>query len=316
MRQKMSKEGLVKELHRSARKNFKRRKYVMLGIDDTFQADLVEMIPYARENNGFKYILVVIDTFSKFAWLIALKNKSGKEVTDAMRSLFIKYPNRVPKNLQTDAGKEFYNQTFQSLMKSYHINHYSTFSVKKASIVERFNRTFLNRMWYEFSMLGSHKWLKLLQPIVDAYNSTVHRTIKMKPVDVKKTDEIRLLNTVYRQNQTIDIFNIKKQKFKLNDYVRISKYKNLFEKGYTPNWTAEVFKIVRTLPTTPVTYTLKDLDDEIISGCFYDYELQKTHNKDIYLVEKIVRQSGDKLYVKWLGLADKANSWINKKDML
>lgn len=314
----MSKEGLVKELHRSARKNFKRRKYVMVGINDTFQADLVEMIPHARENKGFKYILVVIDTFSKFAWLLALKNKTGKEVTDVMRTLFIKNPNCIPRNLQTDAGKEFYNGTFQNLMKSYHINHYSTNSIKKASIVERFNRTFLNRMWYEFSMQGSHKWLSLLQPIVSAYNSTVHRTIKMKPIDVKKTDEIRLLNTVYRQNQAIDYFNSnnKIRKFKLNDYVRISKYKNLFEKGYTPNWTTEVFKIVKILPTTPATYTLKDLDDEIIFGCFYADELQKTNNKDIYLVEKIIRQSGDKLYVKWLGLADKANSWINKKDML
>lgn len=312
----MSKAGLVRELHRSARKNFPRRKYVMVGIDDTFQSDLIEMIPHAKQNRGYKYILVVIDTFSKFAWLEALKNKTGVEVTKAMRSIFVKNPNRIPRSLQTDKGKEYYNSTFQNLMKSYHIKHYSTHTTKKASIAERFNRTFLNRLWYEFSMQGSHKWLNLLQPIVNAYNSTVHSTIKMKPIEVEKSNENRLLNTVYRQNQTIDIFNDKQNKFKIGDYVRISKYKHLFEKSYTPNWTVEVFKITKMLPTTPVTYTLKDLDDEAIKGCFYEHELQKTHNKDIYLVEKILKRSGDKLYVRWLGFTDKADTWIHKNDML
>lgn len=309
----MSKEGLVKELHRGARRNFKRRHNVMVGIDDTFQADLIEMIPWAAQNKGFKYILVVIDTFSKFAWVLPLKNKTGDEVTQSMHSIFLKNPNRIPKNLQTDNGKEFYNAKFKKLMESYHIVHYSTYTKMKASIAERFNRTFLNRMWYEFSLQGSHKWLKHLQPIVNSYNSTKHRTIKMKPIDVQKSYEDHLLNTVYKQNQIVNFTN--KPKYKFGDYVRISKYKRLFEKGYTPNWTTEVFRIVKVLPTTPITYTLKDLKDKLIFGCFYEYELQKTDiNKDIYLVEKIIRRRGDKILVKWLGLDE--TTWIKKSSLI
>lgn len=311
----MSKEEIVKELHRSARKNFERRRYVMRGIDDTFQSDLIEMIPYASQNKNFKYIMVVIDTFSKFAWVVALKTKTGKEVTEAMNSIFIKNPNRIPKNLQTDAGKEFYNNKFQNLMKSYHINHYSTFSIKKASIAERFNRTFMNRMWYQFSLQGSHKWLSHLQSIVDSYNSSKHRTIKMKPIDVNKSNQNYLLDTVYRKNQTmINIDDV--NKFQMNDYVRISKYKTIFEKGYTRNWSTEIFKISKILPTTPFTYILKDLHDNLIKGCFYEYELQKTENKDVYLVEKILRRRGNMIYVRWLGFPDTANEWINKNDLV
>lgn len=310
----MSKQQVVEELHRSARKNFKRRHYVMRGVDDTFQADLIEMIPYASQNKGYKYILTVIDTFSKFAWVVPLKNKTGEEVTNAMQSIFIEHSNRIPKNLQTDDGKEFFNKNFQNLMKSYHINHYSTFTHKKASICERFNRTFLNRLWYQFSLQGSQKWLNLLQTIMKSYNSTVHRTIKMKPIDVNKSNQNHLLSTVYRQNQTINIDKI--NKYQAGDFVRISKYKGIFEKGYTPKWTTECFEITKVLPTEPITYLLKDLNNQEIRGCFYEYELQKTVDKDVYLIEKIIQRRGNQIKVKWLGFPDSANSWINKNSLV
>lgn len=172
----MSKQQLVEEIHRSARKKFPRRHYVMRGINDTFQADLIEMIPWANQNKGYRYILMVIDVFSKRAWAIPLKNKTGNEVTKAMTSVFTSNPKHIPRNLHTDEGKEFYNQSFQRLMKTHGINHYSTFSKMKASIVERFNRTFLNKLWPQFNLQGSHKWLHHLQPIILQYNSTIHRT--------------------------------------------------------------------------------------------------------------------------------------------
>lgn len=248
----MSKSQVVKELHRSARKNFTRRSYEMRGIDDTHQIDLVEMIPYALENKNHKYILVVIDTFSKYAWVKKLKNKSGPEATRAMELIFKENPNRIPKNIQSDLGKEFYNSKFQNLMRRYNINHYSTFTKCKASIVERFNRTFLNKLWQQFSLQGSHKWLKQLDDIIEDYNSSKHSTIKMRPIDVSESNRNRLLHDIYRANTTIQTTVV--PKFKLNDYVRISKFKSIFEKGYTPNWTTELFKIVKVLPTDPITY--------------------------------------------------------------
>lgn len=310
----MSKQQVVDELHQSARRNFPRRNYVMRGLNDTFQADLIEMIPFSRENRGFNYILMVIDVFSKRAWAKALKNKTGEEVTKAMSSIFHEFPKNIPRNLHTDEGKEFYNQHFQRLMKKYAINHYSTYSKMKASIVERLNRTILTKLWRTFNLQGTHKWVTQLQPIIQQYNSTFHRTIKMRPLDVNKQNQNELLQTAYKRNQTL-IHN-KRSKFKVNDFVRISKFKSIFEKGYTPNWSTEIFRINKILPTEPVTYRLIDLSDNIIKGCFYSHELLKTQHKDVYLVEKIIRRKGKRLLVKWLGFDDSHSSWIHSDDLV
>lgn len=309
----MSKEDVVSEIHRSARKNFIRRKYQMRGIDDTFQADLVEMIPHFRVNNNYKYILTVIDIFSKFAWAIPIKNKTGKEVTCAMKSIFIK-DKRIPKNIHTDQGKEFYNSYFQHLMKEYNINHYSTYSKIKASIVERFNRTLLTKIWKIFSLQGSYKWFKILKSVTNAYNNTIHRTIKTKPSDVSLKNSDYILRHFYSDNNTWNTHD--KKKFKVNEYVRISKFKSLFEKGYTPNWSTEIFQVYKIQLTQPITYLLKDSTGQNISGSFYEQELMKTKYPTIYLVEKILRKKGDRLYVKWLGFDSSENSWINKNDLV
>lgn len=311
----MSKKDVVDELHRGARKNFPRRNYVMRGINDTFQADLVEMIPYAHQNKGYRYILMVIDVFSKRAWAKELKNKTGEEVTKAMASIFTDFPNHIPKNLHTDQGKEFYNQHFQKLMKKHGINHYSTYSKLKASIVERFNRTILNKIWQKFSLQGSHNWLTNLKKVIDEYNHSHHRTIQMKPINVTKANEKDLLRTVYKRNEIPFNVNInKRSKFKRDDHVRISKYKSIFEKGYTPNWSTEIFQISKILPTTPITYLLNDSSKTEIKGCFYQHELQKVKHPDIFLIDKVLKRKGNKLFVKWLGLDDSHSSWIEKKD--
>lgn len=315
----MSKLDVVQELHRGVRKNFVRRNYEMRGINDTFQADLVEMIPYERQNKGYRYILMVIDVFSKRAWAKELKNKTGEEVTNAMTSIFDEYPNHIPRNLHTDQGKEFYNRHFQDLMKKHKINHYSTYSTMKASIVERLNRTILNKLWRQFSLQGSHNWLSNLKRVMDEYNTSHHRTIHMKPIDVTAANEKNLLKNVYNQNENAFILhklNNRKSKFKVNDYVRISRYKALFEKGYTPNWSTEIFQISKILPTKPITYLLIDSNKDKIKGCFYKYELQKVKNPDIYLIEKVIRRKGNKSFVKWLGLDNTHNSWIENENVL
>lgn len=312
----MSKLQVVKELHSDARRNFPRRKFIIRGIDETFQADLVEMIPYASKNQNFKYILTVIDVFSKFAWAFPIKNKTGIEVTKAMENIF-KKDHRIPKNMQTDLGKEFYNKNFSDLMKNYKINHYSTYSAKKAAIVERFNRTLKRKMWMQFNLQGTYRWLKMLPTLIDEYNGSKHRTIKMKPIDVNERNEQHLLDTVYNTKIIVPFIKRRKgNKFEKSDWVRISKYKSVFEKGYEPNWTTEVFQIRKIQKTYPITYLLKDHTGEEIAGAFYAHELLKTKHPDIYLVEKIIKYRGNRIYVKWLGFDAKFNSWIDKKDLV
>lgn len=305
------KRQIVEELHRPARKNFKRRRVVLKGLNDLFQADLVEMIPYAKSNKGFRYILVVIDAFSKYVWAYPVKRKTGKSVAEAMKKVFLSSKG-TPKNLQTDMGKEFYNSEFKTLMDKFTINHYSTYSNMKSSIVERVNRTLKNMMWKEFSMQGSYKWLQLLPNIVKQYNSTKHRTTGYKPIEVNRHNEKKILNNAYNYLKTVDV---KKAKFKLGDYVRISKHRSAFSKGYTPTWSNEIFTISSINLTNPRTYNLEDEKKEEIKGGFYEQELQKAKYPDIYLVEKILKRQGDKVLVKWLNFDSSHNSWISKSNI-
>lgn len=302
------KKVVVEELHKPARRNYSRRKFDVRGLDETWQADLVEMIPYARENKNYKYMLTIIDVFSKYAWAVPLKLKTGKDVTQGMKSVL--QQGRVPKNLQTDRGKEFYNATFDNLMKQYNINLYSTYSNLKASICERFNRTLKNKMWIQFSLRGNYKWLDILPTLIKAYNNTKHRTIGVKPSDVTSENENQILKRFSTKARLL-----KKPKFKLNDKVRVSKVKQIFEKGYTPNWSTEIFTIVKVSKTNPVTYHLKDYKDQPVSGGFYEQELLKVKYPDVYLIEKVIKKRGNQIYVKWLGFDDTHNSWIDKSDI-
>ncbi|XP_076278402.1 uncharacterized protein LOC143208151 [Lasioglossum baleicum] len=128
----------------------------------------------------------------------------------------------------------------------------------------------------------------------------------MRPVDVNRKNASRLLSTV---NDKMEIAG--PAKFKLNDHVRISKFKTLFDKGYTPNWSTEIFKIIAVKRTNPVTYLLADVRGKPIAGGFYEHEIRATKYPDIYLVEKILRRKGNNVYVKWLGMDASHNSWIS-----
>lgn len=172
----MSKQQIVREIHNYARKNFPRRKYVMYGILDTLQADLIEMQPYKDENDGHRYILIAIDVFSKMAYAEPLMDKTGTSTTLAMKRIIQRAHRQNPdhdiKNLQTDDGKEFFNSTMKKLLDKCGINHYSTFSNLKASIVERLIRTIKRKLYMEFRMQDSNKWIDILPEVIDEYNNT------------------------------------------------------------------------------------------------------------------------------------------------
>lgn len=308
----MSKENIVNEIHRNARKNFPRRHVVMKDIDDLWQADLIDMQSVYKDNKNYKYILAVIDTFSKYAWAYPLKLKKKENIIQAFKKLL--EAGRIPKNLQTDFGTEFYNKSFKSLVNKYGINHYSTYSTKKASIVERFIRTLKSKIYKQFHLQGSYNWLVgLLDNSIKSYNNKTHRTIGLAPAEVNKNNK-KLLQERYKKIQTL---RLKKcRMFKLGEFVRISKYKGTFEKGYTPNWSTEIFKIVKVQETNPVTYLLEDANHQPILGSFYSQELQKTKYPNNYLVEKVIKRKKNKLFVKWLGLSSRENCWIDKTNIL
>lgn len=302
---------IAKELHRPVRRNFTRRAVEIKGLNDLYQADLVEMIPYAKVNKGYKYLMTVINAFSKFAYAVPMKTKTGKEVVCALEPIL--QTNKM-KYLQTDNGKEYYNSTVQALLTKYNVKHYSTYSEKKASIVERFNRTLKTRMYRLFTENGNYRWSDMLPGLVKAYNETVHSTIGMKPCQVNKSNERVVLERI--KKNTSPRVSTKKPKFKVGDRVRISKYKMTFAKGYTPNWTNEIFTVKSIKPTVPVTYMLKDHTGEELKGGFYEHEINKSSVGDVYLVEKVLQRKGDMVRVRWLGFSGKHDSWIHKKNLI
>lgn len=275
------------------------------GIDEIWAADLVDMSSFSKFNNGTKFLLTVIDVFSKYGWMIPLKDKKGTSVARALQIIF---QDRKPNKLWVDKGKEFYNKDVRSLVEIY-----STENEEKSSVVERWNRTMKEKMFKYFTANSTRRYIDILDELVDRYNNTVHSSIKMTPTEASiEKNENRVYMNLYNDK---DFDSVPKPKYSVGDHVRITKKKKTFEKGYTPRWTEEVFIISKVLYTDPPTYKIKDLNDEEIEGSFYEPELQKTQ-QTMYRIEKVIQKKGKKSLVKWLGYPDTFNSWVDSKDLI
>lgn len=265
----------AEEVHRPVIKRFAKRRIITLGIDDLWAADLIIMTKYVSENDDYKYLLNVIDTFSKYVWAEPLKKKSGEEVAKAFGKILDKstFVNHKPPNfLHTDKGREFINRDFKQLLKEQEIKLYHTENEEKSSIVERFNRTLNQKMKVQFELRQSFRWVDLIQDLINKYNNTFHSTIKMKPSEVNKSNEQQLRN-LYANKDTLVI---RKPKFQVGDRVRITIKKDVFANKYRRNWTREIFTVTNVLRTEPVTYRISDGEGEEILGSFYELELQKS----------------------------------------
>ena len=301
-------------LHKPVRRRFTRRKIYSRGIDYLWQADLVDMSHLVEENDGHRYLLTVIDVFSKHAWVKKLKKKDSKSITEAFDEIFA---TRKPFKLQTDKGKEFLNATFQRRLAELQIQFYvSQNDDIKASVVERFNRTFKTKMWKYFTHKSTARYVDVLDDLLHSYNRTRHRTIGCTPIEVTKENESTIRERMYGKEVT----SKSSAKFKVGDKVRISKTRRAFDKGYLPNWTEEVFTITDAIDTKPRTYKLEDYGHEKIEGSFYEKEIQRVVKTDnIFKIEKILstrkRKGVKEYFVKWKGYPEKFNSWIGESDL-
>ena len=285
-----------------------KRRVEVRGIDKIWAADLIEMQAFSEFNNGFRYLLAVIDVFSKFGWIVPLKQKTGVAVAEAFQAIL---KNRRPEKLWVDKGREFYNKNVMSLG----IDLYSTENEEKSCVVERWNRTMKDKMFKYFSANNTRKYIDVLQEMVNDYNNTVHSSIKMTPVEASmKKNEERVLLSLYPEKLKIKEREITPL-FKIGDRIRITKKKTTFEKGYTPRWTEEVFTVTGIQYTDPITYKISDQSGEEIIGSFYEQELQKT-NQEIYRIEKVLKKEGNKSFVKWLGYPDSFNSWVDNDTLV
>ena len=278
------------------------------GIDEIWAADLVEMQKFSKWNKGVKYLLMVIDVFSKYGWIRGLKDKKTETVSKAFDDII--KSKRKPQILWTDKGSEFISKYFKEFLKREGIKLYHTENEEKSSVVERRNKTMKMRMWKMFTVNNNTVYFDKIDKLVDDYNNARHSSVKLSPVEASKNkNESKVWSNLYG-----DLIYLKpgKPAFAIGDKVRISKYKRqVFDKGYTPNWTEEIFVINKVLPTKPVTYSIVDLIGEPIKGSFYEQELQKA-KQQTFRIEKVVRRDNKKkmALVKWSGYPDKFNSWV------
>ena len=307
----------VYTLHAQAGLHFPRNKVLVSGIDKQFQADLVDMSEYSLENDNVHYLLTCIDVFSKFAWVRCLENKTGAAVAKAFEDILSE--GRIPVKLQTDQGTEFYNKHFQQLMGVYNIKHFSTSNETKASIVERFNRTFKTRMWRYLTSVNSRRYVDVVQDLIKAYNESRHRSIKMAPANVNKDNEKIVFNTLYNLKKASRIISFK---YNVGDTVRISKLRGVFRKGYEQTFTDEFYTITRRIPRDQPVYRISDCSGEEVKGTFYEPELQQViiNKNKMFKIERIISRKTiarkKMALVKWLGWPEKFNSWIAEKDIV
>ena len=251
---------LAEELHKPVIKKFNKRKVYSQFRDNVWGVDFADMQSLSKKNKGIKYLLCAIDLFSKYVFVIPLKDKKGISIVNVF-SKIIKQSNRKPNKIWVDQGSEFYIRVFKKWLSDNDIIMYSTFNEGKSVVAERSIRTLKNKLYKHMTAIGKNVYYNVLDDVVNEYNNSKHNTIKMKPKDVKNNKRLY-----------IDEHNEKSARYNVGDRVRISKFKNIFAKGYTPNWSREIF-IVNNINDT---YNLKDLNDEEIIGSFYDKELQKT----------------------------------------
>ena len=226
----------------------------------------------SRYNKGIRFLLCVIDIFSKCAWVVPLKDKKGVSIVTAFQSI-LKQSNRKPNKIWIDKGSELYNASFKKWLQDNDIVMYSTHNEGKSVVAERFIRTLKSKIYKHMTSISKNVYIDKLDDIVDEYNNTYHTTSKMKPIDVKGNAYIN------SDKET----NGKDPKFKVGDLVRISKYKNIFAKAYTPNWSEEVFVVKKVKNTVPWTYVINDLDGEEIMGTFYEKNCKRRVKKNLEL---------------------------------
>ena len=303
-----------------------RRRVVVHGLDDTWTADLADVSSHAQDNDGVRYILVVVDVFSKHAWAEPMKTKEARTAAQAFRAVLARAAPRIPTHLWTDAGSEF-KGAFDALCRQRGIQRYTTQNEGKAVIAERFIRTLRGRLGRLADATGSWRWVDALQTLVGNYNGTPSRTHGLAPSAVNADNARAVAERLYGQSDDRRAVEqaaalSARPRFKVGDLVHISALKSLFAKeGTTHHWSRELYRVIGVASGPPVRYRLADVAvgdtleaDEPLEGEFYEAELSPAAPPSTYKVERVVqrrtRAGRQEALVKWLGWPDKYNQWV------
>ena len=269
------------------------------------------MTQYSKMNKGYKYIFTNIDVFSKIAYAFPLKSKKIQDIKACFKKISMK---NKPEYIWSDKESAFLSKEMQQFFKDNNVKIYNTNSHLKAVVIERFNRSLRELMLKESVKNNNTVWYNILPKLIKIYNNKYHSTIRIKPIEVNKSNEKYIKENVYTFNKTN-----KNPKFEIGDLVRISlKRRGIFNKPSSNiKWSEELFKIYSINKSNVITYKIKDLNDEIIKDIFYQQELQKSKNtSEVYIIEKIIRKNKNKHFVKWRNYSNDFNSWVDKDDII
>lgn len=311
--------------NKKVNRQFQRNRVVVGGVDDQWDADLASFFSYAENNDQVKYLLVVVDIFSRYAWVRTLENKFARNISAAFEDILNE--GRKPDRLRTDAATDFTSSVFQQMCKKNRVRHFTTHGEKQANYVERLIQTLKARIYKYMTQLNTPRYVDVLQDFVHSYNNAYHSGIQMEPAYVNSMNEKKLWWQMYLPDDFFTNTTPPKPKkviyqFNVEDTVRISYTISGFNRRYDQKWSSEIFKISERFNRYRIPiYKLTDLNGEVLKGTFYESEMQKVHYnpEDTFKIEKVLKYKGRgrnrKALVKWLDWPSRFNSWIAESEI-
>ena len=264
------------------KKNYVTNKTDVYHIDDIWSLDILDLKDYGPENNrGYRYVLVTIDNFSKFGWTIPLKNKNAQTIKDSFENILIN-SKRKPNLVESDRGKEFYNNIFQDFLNKNNIRLYSRNSSYGAVFAEKFNRTIRDLLKKIVFEQGDAKWIDILPTITEQYNNRRHTSTKLSPKDasLKKNEGFVYKNLLDKRKKVTP-------KFQINDLIRVADLKKTFSKGDTTNWSYKLYKITEIFNDTIPSYKIDNLIERYNESLLKKTELTMKENNSVMKKLKI-----------------------------
>ena len=258
------------------RKSYPTNKTDVHHIDENWSLDILDLKDYGPENNrGYRYVLVTIDNFSKYGWTIPIKNKNAQTIKDSFENILIS-SKRKPNLIESDRGKEFYNNIFQDFLNKNDIKLYSRNTSLGAVFAERFNRTIRDLLKKIVFENGDANWIDVLSTITKQYNNRIHSSTKLSPIQasLKKNEGYVYKNLLDKRKKI-------KPKFQINDLVRVADLKKTFSKGDTTNWSYKLYKITGINIDTIPSYKIDNLNERYNESLLKKTELSMKENDNV-----------------------------------
>lgn len=301
-------------IHKRPVRRFRREPIVVEYSDQQWDSDLITLNALKQHNDGYCYILGCIDLFSRYAWAVCLKTKSGNEMKAALQTIFSR--GRKCEILRSDRGAEYTNGVVRAYLRELGVKQIFAYNELHANYIERWNRTMENKLYKYFYEHQTLRYVDVLDDMVASYNATIHSTINMAPRDVTDANSREIYERVYMPIVKGAASARPKHKFSVGDKVRLSYSVKPFQRGYAEQFSEELFEVTYVLPTNPPRYKLVDMMNDEITGSFYESEMVLANPPDdsTYKIDKVI--SRKKIngvmhgLVNWYGYGPKFRTWV------